>query len=187
MLVLDHADDGAAIKAGLGAGASITAVIAGDPSETAAQSVAASPDVLVISRAMSGPGLVTLISAIVAAQALPIVVFVQRADSDDARAAVRAGASAFIVDGLSPGRVRPVIDVAIERFRITSGLQEELQKSRDDLAARKTIERAKGLLMERKGLAEQEAYDAMRRMAMAQGKPLREIAATILSISDLLP
>lgn len=118
---------------------------------------------------------------------LPIVVFDDNTDSTQAKRAVRAGASAYIVDGLATSRIRPIVDVAIERFKLTDTLHQELRKSKDDLAARKTIERAKGLLMERRGLTEQEAYDALRKTAMGQGKPIREVADAILSISNLLP
>ncbi len=118
---------------------------------------------------------------------LPIVVFDDNTDSTQAKRAVRAGASAYIVDGLATSRIRPIVEVAIERFKLTDTLHQELQKSKDDLAARKTIERAKGLLMERRGLSEQEAYDALRKTAMGQGKPIREVADAILSISNLLP
>lgn len=118
---------------------------------------------------------------------VPVVVFEDNADSAQAKRAVRAGASAYIVDGLSSSRIRSIVEVAIERFRLTDTLHQELQKSKEDLAARKTIERAKGLLMERRGLSEQEAYDALRKTAMGQGKSIRDVADAILSISNLLP
>jgi len=145
------------------------------------------PSALILLKRKVSEGLLELIGSLAGVSPVPIIVFVDVAEPDEARAATRAGASAFIVDGLSATRVKPVVDVAIERFKLTAALQEELQKSKEDLAARKTIERAKGLLMERRNLSEQDAYDAMRKMAMAQGKPLKEIASTILSISDLLP
>lgn len=118
---------------------------------------------------------------------VPIVVFEENADNAEAKRAVRAGASAYIVDGLSTSRVRSIVEVAMERFRLTDTLHQELQKSKEDLAARKTIERAKGLLMERRGLSEQEAYNALRKTAMGQGKSIRDVAEAILSISNLLP
>lgn len=131
--------------------------------------------------------LFAVVSHISGTYRIPIVVFEDSVDGSRAKRAVRAGASAYIVDGLSKSRIRPIVEVAIERFRLTDTLHQELQKSKEDLAARKTIERAKGLLMERRGLSEQEAYDALRKTAMAQGKPIREVADTILSISNLLP
>ena len=116
----------------------------------------------------------------------PIVMFVEDGDGELAREAVRAGVSAYIVDGLSPARVQPVIDVAIERFRMVDALHKELTRSREDLAARKVIERAKGILMEKRGMNENAAYEAMRSMAMNQGRPLKDVAQSIISVTSLL-
>ncbi|ADM10753.1 response regulator NasT [Parvularcula bermudensis HTCC2503] len=116
----------------------------------------------------------------------PIVMFVEDGDGTLAKEAVRAGVSAYIVDGLSRSRVLPVIEIAIERFKMVDGLWKELQKSKDDLETRKTVERAKGILMEKRGMSEKAAYDLMRESSMTSGKPLKQIAAEILSIADLL-
>lgn len=121
------------------------------------------------------------------ASSVPSIVFVDRSTRDETLEALRLGISAFIVDGLEADRVPAIVDVAAGRHALTASLQEQLRKSRDDLAARKTIERAKGLLMEKSGLSEQEVYNSMRRLAMSQGKPLREIAEAILSVFALFP
>jgi response regulator NasT len=115
----------------------------------------------------------------------PIVMFVENGDGALAKEAVRAGVSAYIVDGLSPRRVLPVLEIAIERFKMVDALWRDLEKSKRDLEARKVIERAKGLLMEKRKLSENEAYAAMRSMAMKQGKSLKEIADSILSVANL--
>lgn len=164
------------------------AVLPGGPLSGAlvADVQAAAPDVLVISCEVPEPQLFAALEAISQSRPLPVVMFVDAGDPGLARRALQAGVSAYIVRGLTPERIRPVIEVAIERFRMTDALCRELQKSREDLAARKTIERAKGLLMERRGLSEREAYEAMRRLAMAQGRPLREVAEAILSVSGIL-
>ncbi|MEO1041730.1 MAG: ANTAR domain-containing protein [Pseudomonadota bacterium] len=116
----------------------------------------------------------------------PIVMFVEDGDGSLAKEAVRAGVSAYIVDGLSESRILPVIEVAIERFKMVDGLWKELQKSKHDLETRKVVERAKGLLMDKRNMSEQAAYDAMRETSMTSGKPLRQVADEILSIADLL-
>lgn len=116
----------------------------------------------------------------------PIVMFVEDNDGGLAKEAVQAGVSAYIVDGLTTSRVRPVIEIAIERFRMVDSLWRELQKSKDDLETRKLVERAKGVLMEKRHMTEGEAYKAMREVSMQQGKPLKQIAADILSVSSLL-
>jgi response regulator NasT len=116
----------------------------------------------------------------------PIVMFVEDGDGTLAREAIRAGVSAYIVDGLTEVRVRPVLEIAIERFKLVNELRQELEKSKADLAARKVIEKAKGVLMTQRGLSENDAYSAMRSMAMKQGKPLKEVAENIISVADLL-
>lgn len=116
----------------------------------------------------------------------PIIMF---ADEDDSRVieqAVQAGVSAYIVDGINPKRVKTILDVAIARFREYQALKNELEKTRNLLADRKTIDKAKGLLMKTKGLDEEQAYHAMRKMAMDQSKPLVTIADNILSVMELL-
>ena len=127
------------------------------------------------------------ILALPAASSVPSIVFVDRSTRDETLEALRLGISAFIVDGLDPERVPAIVDVATGRHALTASLQEQLRKSRDDLAARKTIERAKGLLMEKSGLSEQDVYNSMRRLAMSQGKPLKEVAEAILSVFALFP
>jgi response regulator NasT len=120
-------------------------------------------------------------------QSVPIIVFVDRGSREDMMRALKLGVSAFIVDGLKPERIPAIIDVAAERHALTMGLLGELQKSKEDLAARKTIEKAKGLLMLKSGLSEQDVYHSMRRLAMAEGKPMREIADAVLAIFAIFP
>jgi response regulator NasT len=116
----------------------------------------------------------------------PIVMFVENGDGSLAREAIRAGVSAYIVDGLTEARVRPVLEVAIERFRLVDELRRELEKSKADLAARKVVEKAKGILMTQRNMSENDAYSALRNMAMKQGKTLREVAENVISVADLL-
>ncbi len=116
----------------------------------------------------------------------PIVMFVEDGDGALAKEAVRAGVTSYIVDGLSESRIKPVIEIAIERFKMVDILRKDLEKSRADLEARKIIERAKGMLMEKRGMSENDAYAAMRSMAMQQGKTIKDVADNILSVLDLL-
>ncbi|MEL6362720.1 MAG: ANTAR domain-containing protein [Pseudomonadota bacterium] len=115
----------------------------------------------------------------------PIVMFVENGDGTLAKEAVRAGVSAYIVDGLSENRVLPVVEIAIERFKMVDALWRELEKSKRDLEARKAIERAKGLLMEKRSISENDAYAAMRTMAMKQKISIKDVADNILSVASL--
>lgn len=116
----------------------------------------------------------------------PIVMFVEESEESLAEEALRAGVSAYIVDGLSAKRVKPILDVAILRFKVFQKMREELDKAKSDLASRKVVERAKGLLMEQRKLSEEEAYKLLRNTAMKEGKSILDIADSLISISRLL-
>lgn len=116
----------------------------------------------------------------------PVVMFTQERASETIRAAVQAGVSAYVVDGLSPDRIRPILEVACARFEAHQALAERLADTERQLAERKTVERAKGLLMQRRGLSEEEAYRELRRLAMHTGKRLAEVAETLLAAAHLL-
>jgi len=116
----------------------------------------------------------------------PIVMFVDESDSESIRAAVRAGVSAYVVDGAKDRRVRPILEVAIARFREFQALRSELDAARTTLAERKGIERAKGLLMAKRGVSEEEAYRLMRKMAMDQKRKLSDVAEQVIALAELL-
>ena len=119
-------------------------------------------------------------------QGRAVVMFAQDGKPETIRAAVEAGVSAYVVDGLKPDRVRPVIDVAIARFAQFQALRGELDKARTTLAERKQIEKAKGILMKRRKVEEDEAYRLMRRMAMDQKQRLIDVANKIIEAAELL-
>ncbi|MBI3443806.1 MAG: ANTAR domain-containing protein [Magnetospirillum sp.] len=119
-------------------------------------------------------------------QGRPVVMFAQDGKPETIKAAVEAGVSAYVVDGLKPDRVRPVIDVAIARFAQFQSLRGELDKARTTLAERKLIEKAKGILMKRRKIDEEEAYRLMRRMAMDQKQRLIDVANKIIDAAELL-
>ena len=104
----------------------------------------------------------------------------------DAEQAVRAGVAAYIVDGLAPGRVRSILDVAMSRFALMQQLRGDLAKVKADLESRKTVDRAKGLLMKERGLDEDAAYRLLRKLAMDKGRPIGAIAADLLAFAGIL-
>ncbi|MEM7777656.1 MAG: ANTAR domain-containing protein, partial [Pseudomonadota bacterium] len=106
----------------------------------------------------------------------PVAMFVDSSDQDAIEAAVEAGVSAYIVDGLKKERVRAILDMAVSRFNAFDRLQRELDAARSELADRKTIDRAKAILMQSKGLTEPEAYGLLRKTAMNQNRKIVEIA-----------
>lgn len=116
----------------------------------------------------------------------PIMVFVEAATDEDVRIAVMSGVNAFCVNGLASDRIKSLVELAFARYAYSTALLHDLERSQQELNARKIIERAKGLLMERREINERDAYDVIRRMSMAKGKPMREIAKTILEYSEFL-
>ncbi|CAN5169757.1 ANTAR domain-containing protein [soil metagenome] len=116
----------------------------------------------------------------------PVVMFVDRSAPGLAEAAVDAGVAAYVVNGLSASRVRPVLEVAMSRFGLMQRLRTDLDKAHADLAARKTIERAKGVLMKERGLDEEGAFRLLRKLAMDTGRPLAAIANDLLVFAGVL-
>ncbi|MCX7251470.1 MAG: ANTAR domain-containing protein [Burkholderiales bacterium] len=116
----------------------------------------------------------------------PIVLFTNDSDTSHMRDAVAAGVTAYIVAGLETARIRPILDVALARFEHEQTLRAELDSARTELKERKTIERAKGLLMQRQSLSEPEAYARLRKTAMDKGLRLYEVAQRMLDVIDLL-
>ena len=116
----------------------------------------------------------------------PIVMFTEDDDPSSMEAAMAAGVSAYIVAGLQAERIKPVLNVALARFKQEQKLLAELDDTRHKLAERKVIDRAKGLLMTRHGMTEDAAYQKLRSMAMNKNLKLAEIAQRILDVEDLL-
>ena len=123
----------------------------------------------------------------------PIVMFTNDSDASNARAAVAAGVSAYIVAGLSSERIRPILDVAMARFQHEQQLRQELAATRSELHElstelkdRKVIDRAKGLLMQRQQLSEEAAYAKLRKTAMDKNLKLVDVAQRMLDVVDLL-
>lgn len=116
----------------------------------------------------------------------PIVLFTNDEDTTHVKDAVAAGVSAYVVAGLAPERIRPILEVAMARFQHEQALRRELADARTQLQERKAIDRAKGLLMQRQGLTEQQAYEKLRKTAMDRGWKLGEVAQRILDVADLL-
>ena len=116
----------------------------------------------------------------------PIVMFTNDNDTSNVKAAVAAGVSAYIVAGLSPDRIRPILDVAMARFEHEQGLRQELAHAKTELQDRKVIDRAKGLLMQRQSLTEDAAFAKLRKAAMDKGLRMGEVAQRMLDAADLL-
>lgn len=116
----------------------------------------------------------------------PVVMFSQDGDSGTIRSAIQAGVAAYVVDGFDIGRLEPVVEVAIARFEQHQSLRRELAEASRKLSERKTIEKAKGILMKSRGLDEDAAYAALRKMAMEKSRPIGEVATNLIEMAQLL-
>ena len=116
----------------------------------------------------------------------PIAMFVDRSDASEIEAAVEAGVSAYVVDGLKKERVKPILDMAISRFNAFARLTRELEEARSALEDRKLIDEAKAILIRSRNLSEADAYSLMRRTAMNQNRKLVDIAQSLITAARLL-
>jgi response regulator NasT len=116
----------------------------------------------------------------------PIVMFTHDGDTEQIRAATRAGVCAYVVGGLEGNRIRPIMDAAIARFEESQTMRGELAAANLKLSERKLVERAKGVLMKQRGLSEDEAYSLMRKMAMDRNIRLAELAGQVVEAAKLL-
>ena len=144
------------------------------------------PDILFIT--VDAPGRETLdaLEGLNREQPRPVVLFAARSDVDTTRRAVQAGVSAYVVDGLHPSRLRPLLEVAIARFELHQALRRELNQARIRLADHRDIEKAKGLLMKRRSVDEAAAYGLLRRMAMDRKQRIGDFARALLTAADIL-
>lgn len=124
--------------------------------------------------------------AVSRALARPIAMFVDRSDEAMIGAAIDAGVSAYVVDGLRKERVKPILELAIRRFNAFSAIRAERDEARSALADRKIIDRAKAILMQERGLSEPDAYALLRSAAMNQGRKLVELADALITAHALL-
>ena len=146
----------------------------------------AQPDVIIID--VDSPSRDVLEHIVVMSQNAPrpIVMFARDPAQETIREAVKAGVSAYVVDGLEAARVKPIIDVACARFEEFQRLRGELAQVRENLSERKLVERAKGILMQRRGLTEEAAFAALRGMAMDRKARLADVARSVIEAADLL-
>lgn len=143
------------------------------------------PDVIILDTESPDRDTLEHLCTISRDQPRPIVMFTHDDDSEKIRAAIRAGVSAYVVNGLQSERLRPIMDVAMARFDEFQTMRIDLEKAESQLAGRKDLDKAKGILMKQRGWSEDEAYQALRKMAMDKGMKLPELSRQIISMADL--
>ena len=187
VLVIDESESRAGeICAGLALSGHQVAALLPSCLDLAARIEQIRPDIILIQT--EAPSRDTLEHLALAHEALPrpVVMFASRSDGDMVRKALRAGVSAYIVDGLTPERLEPIMDVAIASFEEYEALRHELDAATKKLADRVVVDKAKGILMKARGLDEDAAYKSLRKLAMDRGKPLTAVAAEVVEMAKLL-
>ena len=144
------------------------------------------PDVIVIDTESPTRDVLEHVVIVSQSSPRPIVMFATDRGSETIREAVRAGVSAYVVDGLDAARVKPIVEVACARFEEFQRLKTELAEANLKLSERKLVERAKGLLMRSRGLSEEDAYQALRKLAMSKKLRLGDVAQRVLETAELL-
>ena len=144
------------------------------------------PDVIVVASDSPDRDTIESLREATAVNPRPVVMFVDRSEPGFAEEAVLAGVSAYVVDGFSRARVRSVLEVAMSRFQLMNQLRQDLQKAQADLVSRKSVDRAKALLMKERGLDEEAAYRLLRKLSMDTGRPLGAVAVDLLAFAGVL-
>jgi response regulator NasT len=145
-----------------------------------------SPDVVLINLSNPHRDELEELFALSRAMARPVAMFVDQSDTAGIEAAIDAGVSAYVVDGLKKERIKPILELAIRRFNAFSRLRTELAEARGALADHKTIDRAKALLVRRRNINEPAAYAALRKAAMDSGRRIVDVADALLTADKLL-
>ena len=151
-----------------------------------AQIAEIAPDVVLIDLGNPSRDVLEDYFAVSRALSRPIAMFVDRSGEEAIGASIDAGVSVYVVDGLAAARIRPVLDLAVRRFNAFARLQSELDDARGKLAERETIDKAKRILMQSKGVGEPEAYAELRRKAMSSSRRILDIAEAVVTAHELL-
>ncbi|MBC9246355.1 ANTAR domain-containing protein [Paracoccus sp. 11-3] len=160
--------------------------IIAEPSGLARQVAELRPDIVLIDIANPSRDVLEELALAAGPEQRPVAMFVDRSDEQLTRSAIEAGVSAYVVDGLRPDRIKPILDAAIARFHILQRLRTELIATRAALEERKIIDRAKAVLMKARGIDEEAAYGLLRKTAMDQGKRVADIAQQLVMAAGLL-
>jgi response regulator NasT len=156
------------------------------PSALHAETVRVAPDLIIACSRAPTAELLRSLHAVAQSCPRPVIVFATDPRRETIRDAVDAGVAAYVVEGWAPERVTPIIDAACARFEAHQAVKQELAATRSKLSDRKIIEKAKGIVMQQRGLPEDDAYAALRTMAMQQNLAIAEVARRVISVASLL-
>ncbi len=144
------------------------------------------PSVLILSTDLPSSPMLATLAEINQLLPLPIIIIAENDTPNLVKNAIKSGVSAYVVSEMIPQRLKSIISVATERFKVEQSLRNELKRAKEQLESRKYIEKAKGIIMEQKQFNEQQSYELLRNMAMNQGSSLAEVAKNIIDVHTLL-
>lgn len=187
LLVDDTPDRASALKTALSAmeGVEVTCALE-SPFELVDRVARHEPDIVLIETHSPSRDVLEQLAVISSSAPRPVVMFTGDGEDDAIRAALRAGVSAYIVDGIAPARLDPIMRIAMERFEADQKLRAELEDTKARLTERKLVDRAKGILMKHRGIDEDTAYASLRSLAMERGIRLGEAAKQVIDVAALL-
>ncbi|MGR9116151.1 MAG: ANTAR domain-containing response regulator [Gammaproteobacteria bacterium] len=144
------------------------------------------PDIIVLNLYSPTQAILSAILDINHSHSVPVIMFAEDQDTETITRVIKAGISAYIVDGYEAKRIKAIIDIAVARFKEHQSLKIELEKTKTKLEERKLVDRAKGILIKSQGFSEDEAYHALRKLAMDRNIAIGEMAKNVISMADLL-
>ena len=144
------------------------------------------PDIVLIDLGNPSRDVLEEYFAVSRALARPIAMFVDESDDTAIAASIEAGVSSYVVDGMAPHRIRPILDLAVRRFNAFARLQSDLAEAQGKLAERESVDRAKRILMDTRRITEPQAYAELRKTAMDQGRRIAEIAEAVVTAHKLM-
>jgi response regulator NasT len=156
-----------------------------DVSRLHAEVLRLAPDLVIVSTDSPSQEMLEDLRSLSEASPRPVIIFASDPSRDVIRNAVAAGVAAYVVDGWAPERVTPIIDAACARFEAYASIKRELAATQNKLSERKVIEKAKGIVMQQRGLTEDQAYTTLRKMAMDQNLALAEVARRVIALAQL--
>lgn len=144
------------------------------------------PDIVILNLYSPSEEMLRNIVALNQRDAVPVIMFAEDQGTETINKVIKAGVSAYIVDGLEAKRIKTIVDIAIARFKEQQALKQELEKTKTKLEERKDIDKAKAVLIKSQGFSEDEAYHALRKLAMERSISIGEMAKNVISMAALL-
>lgn len=144
------------------------------------------PDAIVLNLYTPDDSVLNMMLEINQQYSVPVIMFAEDQQTETINKVIKAGVSAYIVDGMEPKRIKTILEVAIARFKEQQALKDELKKTKNQLEERKLVDRAKALLIKSQGYSEDQAYHALRKLAMDRKISLGEMAKNVIAMAELL-